>query len=55
MRSAGIEPTTICLEGRCSIQLSYERKLSRGSYALNYARFGNEGKLIWRTWNTDKI
>ena len=26
VRSAGIEPTTICLEGRCSIQLSYERK-----------------------------
>ncbi len=25
VRSAGIEPTTICLEGRCSIQLSYER------------------------------
>ena len=25
VRSAGIEPTTTCLEGRCSIQLSYER------------------------------
>src|SRR6476619_196051 len=24
-RSAGIEPTTHCLEGSCSIQLSYER------------------------------
>jgi hypothetical protein len=24
-RSAGLEPTTLCLEGRCSIQLSYER------------------------------
>ena len=24
-RSAGVEPTTVCLEGRCSIQLSYER------------------------------
>jgi hypothetical protein len=26
VRPAGFEPTTACLEGRCSIQLSYERK-----------------------------
>ena len=25
VRPAGIEPTTTCLEGRCSIQLSYGR------------------------------
>ena len=25
VRPAGFEPTTICLEGRCSIQLSYGR------------------------------
>gem|GEM_PF-4489539 len=25
VRLAGIEPTTTCLEGRCSIQLSYKR------------------------------
>jgi hypothetical protein len=25
VRPAGLEPTTLCLEGRCSIQLSYER------------------------------
>ena len=24
-RPAGLEPTTLCLEGRCSIQLSYGR------------------------------
>ena len=24
-RLAGLEPTTLCLEGRCSIQLSYKR------------------------------
>ena len=24
---AGLEPATVCLEGRCSIQLSYESKL----------------------------
>ena len=27
VRSAGVEPTTDCLEGSCSIQLSYERRL----------------------------
>ena len=27
VRPAGFEPTTICLEGRCSIQLSYGRNL----------------------------
>ena len=25
MRSTGLEPVTLCSEGRCSIQLSYER------------------------------
>ncbi len=25
VRLAGLEPTTLCLEGRCSIQLSYRR------------------------------
>src|SRR3954451_3867261 len=36
-RSAGIEPTTHCLEGSCSIQLSYERDredYSRGAAVL---------------------
>jgi hypothetical protein len=27
VRLAGFEPTTLCLEGRCSIQLSYRRDL----------------------------
>ena len=30
-RSAGVEPTTDCLEGSCSIQLSYERA-RKGTY-----------------------
>ena len=33
--SAGIEPTTTCLEGRCSIQLSYEDELL-GSYCREF-------------------
>ena len=31
---AGLEPTTLCLEGRCSIQLSY-----RSTYAVLLAIF----------------
>jgi hypothetical protein len=27
-RSEGLEPPTLCFEGRCSIQLSYERAMN---------------------------
>jgi hypothetical protein len=35
VRLAGLEPTTLCLEGRCSIQLSYRRDLDRIDYLWN--------------------
>ena len=30
---AGVEPTTTCLEGRCSIRLSYEDKTTGGYWS----------------------
>ena len=35
-RSAGVEPTTDCLEGSCSIQLSYERTVWTAAKVLNF-------------------
>ena len=37
-RPAGIEPTTHCLEGSCSIQLSYGR--NRSTYLVRYVPSG---------------
>ena len=37
-RPAGIEPTTHCLEGSCSIQLSYGRNL----FIFNYLNLKND-------------
>ena len=31
---AGLEPTTLCLEGRCSIQLSYRSKNTKLMLAM---------------------
>jgi hypothetical protein len=39
-RPAGFEPTTTCLEGRCSIQLSYERNNLKISQLKGFQRFG---------------
>jgi hypothetical protein len=49
-RSAGIEPATNCLEGSCSIRLSYERDVPSGSY---YARLRVAGKLIRKSLETE--
>ena len=35
---AGLEPTTLCLEGRCSIQLSYRSKPKQRITADNQPR-----------------
>jgi hypothetical protein len=34
MRLAGIEPATHCLEGSCSIQVSYRRITSKNLFVL---------------------
>ena len=41
-RPARVERATHCLEGSCSIQLSYGRS------AAYFARFQLQGKLLWR-------
>ena len=55
-RLAGLEPTTLCLEGRCSIQLSYKRDLIRykpsGTY---YARLRVKGKLLRKSLETTSV
>ena len=61
-RPAGIEPTTHCLEGSCSIHLSYGRKQIKIYYAnlirnassgKYHASFQSHGKLIWRGLDTE--
>ncbi len=44
-RSAGVEPTTDCLEGSCSIQLSYERADWTGAKVLNFVATVNGVRL----------
>ena len=36
----GFEPLTVCLEGRCSIQLSYEIKKERDNFRCPFCRGG---------------
>src|SRR5271154_5468813 len=44
-RPAGIEPTTTCLEGRCSIQLSYGRS----------QRNISDGLATAQVWSSEKV
>jgi hypothetical protein len=41
VRLAGFEPTTLCLEGRCSIQLSYRRSLADIKHPAPVAQAGD--------------
>ena len=43
VRPAGLEPATLGLEGRCSIQMSYGRRIYNWSYKIycqKYSKFG---------------
>ena len=44
-RPPRLERGTLCLEGRCSIQLSYGRT---GTAERYFARFHIQGKPVWR-------
>jgi hypothetical protein len=52
VRPAGIEPTTHCLEGSCSIQLSYER--NRCEYNLHIGTSNPLGFLILLAMDAQK-
>ena len=39
---SGLEPETVCLEGRCSIQLSYGTSCGR----FRTAKFGREVRIL---------
>ena len=47
---AGLEPTTLCLEGRCSIQLSYQSTFKRAVFPRTWgareARMPGEHSLL---------
>ena len=47
---AGLEPTTLCLEGRCSIQLSY-----RSTFALSIAIRMNSARAVRKAFLTIRI
>jgi hypothetical protein len=44
--AAGLEPATLCLEGRCSIQLSYAPTVL-GSFYRSSALFIRENTVLW--------
>ena len=43
---AGLEPTTLCLEGRCSIQLSYRSKSSESNHAEAHVAAKKKSALL---------
>ena len=51
-RPLGFEPRTTCLEGRCSIQLSYGRTLKHDSHQLPERQACQLGATVmkWENW-----
>ena len=45
----GLEPGTLCLEGRCSIQMSYGGTCGILTESKIFERFGQEGIVVPRT------